>query len=303
MDTLRLDLTLSRRSFELELALELGPETVALVGPSGAGSERAGAVAGLEPAARGTVACDGEVWLGRGVELRPEERSVGMLFQDYALFPHLTVEQNVAFGGRRLVPELLGRLRISHLAGRVRRSSPAASGSGSHLPARSRASRRCCSRRAARGARRAHALRRPRGARRAARGARPPDPLVTHDFEDVAALAGRVGLLVAGRLRQPACCRSRRVAGRSLRAGGRQRRARDAPRGNTGRRGRARRRQCRLIGGRGRGRGRVVVYPWEVSVARAAPVDSSLNHLSGPIVSFVPVGNRVRVRVGLLTPR
>ena len=44
----------------------------------------------------------------------------------------------------------------------------------------------------------------------------------------------------------------------------------------------------------------LVVYPWEIALAREAPLDSSLNHVSGPIASVVPVGNRLRVRVGPL---
>jgi molybdopterin-binding protein len=44
----------------------------------------------------------------------------------------------------------------------------------------------------------------------------------------------------------------------------------------------------------------VVVYPWEVSLARAAPLDSALNHVRGPIASVTAVGPRVRVRVGPL---
>jgi len=42
------------------------------------------------------------------------------------------------------------------------------------------------------------------------------------------------------------------------------------------------------------------VYPWDVALAREAPDDSALNHVRAPIASLVPVGNRVRVRVGPL---
>jgi ABC-type molybdate transport system ATPase subunit len=45
----------------------------------------------------------------------------------------------------------------------------------------------------------------------------------------------------------------------------------------------------------------VLVYPWDVALAREAPTDSSLNHVHAPITSLVRVGNRVRVRVGALT--
>ncbi|MGZ4382463.1 MAG: ABC transporter ATP-binding protein, partial [Gaiellaceae bacterium] len=197
MDALRLDLTLPRRAFELELALALGPETVALVGPSGAGKTSVlRAVAGLEPSARGAIACDGEVWLGPGVALRPEERSVGMLFQDYALFPHLTVEQNVAFGGRRLVPELLARLRISHLA-KARPSQ--LSGGERQRVALARALARepkvllLDEPLAALDAHTRSVVRVELGELLDELGL--PTLLVTHDFEDAAALAGRVGVL------------------------------------------------------------------------------------------------------------
>ena len=45
----------------------------------------------------------------------------------------------------------------------------------------------------------------------------------------------------------------------------------------------------------------VVVYPWEVAIARAAPIDSMQNHVVAPIASLTLVANRVRVRVGPLT--
>ena len=51
----------------------------------------------------------------------------------------------------------------------------------------------------------------------------------------------------------------------------------------------------------GRGTVGVVVQPWDVSIAHRPPDDSTLNHVRGPITSLVPVGNRVRVRVGPLT--
>ena len=115
----RLELLVPLRGFALDVALELGRETVALVGPSGAGKTTVlRAVAGLVRPERGRVACDGETWFDseRRIDLRPERRSVGLVFQEYALFPHLSVERNVAFGGRARAGELLERLGIAHLA-------------------------------------------------------------------------------------------------------------------------------------------------------------------------------------------
>ena len=120
MDTLRVDISVSLRSFVLELALEVGKETVALVGPSGAGKTTVlRAVAGLARPERGRISCGAQTWFDADekVFLPPEERSVGLVFQEYALFPHLDVRRNVAFGGGENVGELLERFRIGHLAG------------------------------------------------------------------------------------------------------------------------------------------------------------------------------------------
>jgi iron(III) transport system ATP-binding protein len=83
-----------------ELSLEVGPgEIVVLVGPSGSGKTTAlRLVAGFERPDAGQVWIAGRPVAGNGVWIPPEARSVGMVFQDYALFPHLTVAENVAFG-------------------------------------------------------------------------------------------------------------------------------------------------------------------------------------------------------------
>ncbi|NIY81720.1 ABC transporter ATP-binding protein [Vibrio hepatarius] len=82
----------------LSLEVEHG-EIVCLLGASGCGKTTLlKAIAGLLPLSSGTMSLncmtidDGENWMP------PEQRNIGMIFQDYALFPHLTVEQNVAFG-------------------------------------------------------------------------------------------------------------------------------------------------------------------------------------------------------------
>ena len=87
---------------DLSLTMARG-EVVCLLGPSGCGKTTALRVAaGLEPLQQGRVLIDGKVVAGEGRERPPEERSVGLVFQDYALFPHLTIADNVAFGLRRL---------------------------------------------------------------------------------------------------------------------------------------------------------------------------------------------------------
>jgi len=70
-----------------------------LIGPSGCGKTTLlRAVAGLEPVSAGEIRLGGEVVSRAGSTLAPEMRRIGMVFQDYALFPHLDVGQNVGFG-------------------------------------------------------------------------------------------------------------------------------------------------------------------------------------------------------------
>jgi len=72
-----------------------------LIGPSGCGKTTLlRAIAGLEPITRGVLRLQGDVVSSTQVNVPPEDRRVGMVFQDYALFPHLTVARNVDFGIR-----------------------------------------------------------------------------------------------------------------------------------------------------------------------------------------------------------
>jgi len=74
-------------------------EIFAILGPSGCGKTTTlRCVAGFERATEGTIATRGRTLSGPGVHVPPQERGVGLVFQDYALFPHLTVLDNVAFG-------------------------------------------------------------------------------------------------------------------------------------------------------------------------------------------------------------
>ncbi|TDD85506.1 ABC transporter ATP-binding protein [Actinomadura rubrisoli] len=91
-------LVVRRGAFGLDLALRAAPgEVLALLGPNGAGKSTAlRALAGLVPMAGGHITVD-------GTDLRPlpaERRGIGMVFQDYRLFPHLSALDNVAFGPR-----------------------------------------------------------------------------------------------------------------------------------------------------------------------------------------------------------
>ena len=93
------------RTFVLDAAFQSQHMRTALMGPSGSGKSTVLlAVAGLQPQARGHVRVNGSTLLdtSTGIDLPARARGVGMVFQDYALFPHLTVGRNVAFGIHQL---------------------------------------------------------------------------------------------------------------------------------------------------------------------------------------------------------
>ncbi|MGG5818777.1 ABC transporter ATP-binding protein [Falsiroseomonas sp. HW251] len=103
---------------DLSLAARPG-EIVCLLGPSGCGKTTLLRLAsGLEPLQAGRITLDGQTIAEPGRDVPPERRGVGYVFQDYALFPHLTVEDNVAFG-LRFVPRGQRKWRIMDALARV----------------------------------------------------------------------------------------------------------------------------------------------------------------------------------------
>lgn len=309
MDPLHVSLAHPLRSFRLELELEVGQETVALVGPSGAGKTSVlRAIAGLLRPERGRVALGDEAWFDADarLDLPPERRSVGLVFQEYALFPHMTVAENVAYAGPKRVDELLELLGIAPL--RAARPGELSGGERQRV-----ALARALARDPAvllldepLAALDAHT----RGRVRVELGEllerlRLPTLLVTHDFQDAAALAERVGVLVDGRIVQVGTPAGLVAAPTSPFVA-------DFTGGNllrgVARPGAAGLTEVTLESGPRifstdpvEGHVGAVVHPWEIAVAREAPVDSAQNHVTGPIASLVPVANRVRVRVGPLT--
>ena len=111
---------------DVSLQVDQG-EVVCLVGPSGCGkSTTLRIAAGLEEVQQGRVVIDDRVVGGDGHHVPPELRGVGLVFQDYALFPHLRVLENVAFGiaddrsgreRRAAAGEMLERVGLGHLVG------------------------------------------------------------------------------------------------------------------------------------------------------------------------------------------
>jgi ABC-type sulfate/molybdate transport systems ATPase subunit len=302
------EFTLPLRAFELELALR-AERTVALVGPSGAGkSSVLRAVAGLARPAAGRIALDGDLWFdgARGISLSPDRRSVGLVFQEYALFPHMSVRGNVAYGGAARVGEYLERFRISHLADadpgelsggerqRVALARALARDPGvllldeplSSLDAHTKAAVRV-------------------ELQELLHEFALPTILVTHDYDDAAALAEEVGVIVDGKLRQlaapqelvskPADTFVASFTGANLLHGVAESQSGELT-------------LVRLASGeriystdRASGDVGVVVYPWEITVGRVHHADSALNVIHGDVRSVVHVGSRVRVLIGPIT--
>jgi len=308
MDTLELDIALPLRSFRIDLALSLGRETFALVGPSGAGKTSVlRAIAGLARPENGRIALDGRVLFdaAANIDRPPEERRVGFVFQDYALFPHMSVEQNVAYAGGDSPARVLERFGIAHLA--KARPGELSGGERQRVGLARALARRP----------EVLLLDEPLSALDAhtRAGIRAelsellddldlPVLLVTHDFQDAAVLADRVGVLVEGRVVQtgtpleligsPSDAFVASFTGANLLPG----RALATSDGLT---------EVILDNGNrvysvdeASGLVDAAVYPWEISIARETPSDSALNHVRGPIVSIVPVGNRARIQVGTL---
>ena len=90
--------------FRLEVAFRAEGGVTALLGPSGSGKTTVlSIIAGLRRPDRGVVRLGGDVLLdaGANINVLPERRGIGYVFQDYLLFPHLTVQKNLLYGWRR----------------------------------------------------------------------------------------------------------------------------------------------------------------------------------------------------------
>jgi ABC-type Fe3+/spermidine/putrescine transport system ATPase subunit len=273
------------------------------VGPSGAGKTTIlKLIAGLMRPTAGSVECDGQRWFGPGVNLPPERRRVGFVFQQYALFPHLSVRRNVGFQARRPVEPLLERLRIDHLE----HARPGELSGGER--------QRVALARALAIDPLLLLLDEPLNAldpttREAVAGELShilhttgvPSVVVTHAYEEAAALSDRVVVIDAGRIVQQ----------------GSPQELLDVPAnrfvadfaGMNYLRGVASGRHVLLdMGGRvaiaepADGPVAVLVAPWEITLSREAPAEASaLNHVSGTVSRVTVLGNRARVAMDELT--
>ncbi|MEZ5075442.1 MAG: ABC transporter ATP-binding protein [Solirubrobacterales bacterium] len=314
------DVALARPGFALDARVEVGSgECLALVGPSGAGkSTLLRAVAGLLRPDRGTVTAGGETWFdsAAGVSLPVERRRVGLVFQDYALFPRMSAWRNVAYGAvgpRRLRREravgLLERFGIGDRA----RARPAELSGGER--------QRVALARALASEPRVLLLDEPLSAldsrTRAAAGRElaavlvttaVPTIVVTHDFAEAAQLGDAVAVLEDGRIVQrgspaeltaaPASGLVADLAGAVVLRGT----ASPAAGGLT---------RIELDGGgtiystdAGSGPVAAGVFPWEIALDRAdapAAAGSALNRIEAEVSGVTEFGNRARV--GLAAPQ
>jgi molybdate transport system ATP-binding protein len=317
---LELELETARGELDVELGLETERgRCLALVGPSGAGKTTVlRVIAGLLRPDRGRVACGSETWLDTeaGVDVPPQVRRCGYVFQDYALFGHLSARDNVAYPlrslpraeRRRRAEELLDRFGVLP---RAAARPPELSGGERQRVAVARALAR---------EPRALLLDEPLSALDATTRSRAsrelvatlreigvPTILVTHDFEEAATLADEVAIVDAGRIVQrdapgrlaaaPASAFVADFTGASVLAGD----ANAAPGGLT---------VVRLDGGGeirsadpASGRVAAAVHPWEVTIEAAGwrGEGSALNALEGTVSTVTTIGNRARV--GLDTPQ
>jgi hypothetical protein len=177
VETLELDIAVALRSFELGVRLTIGAETVALVGPSGAARRRCCAPSpgcGARPRAHRARR---PAWFdaAANVDLPPERRSVGLVFQEYALFPHMTGARPTSPSGRERRPRARAARarRIAHLADERPAGCRAASASAWPSPAPWRATRRSCS-----------------STSRSRRSTRTRAPLVRSELQDVLGALG-----------------------------------------------------------------------------------------------------------------
>jgi len=303
---------------DVELTVERG-ECLALAGPSGAGKTSVLRVAaGLLRPEHGRVEANGETWLdtASGIDLAPERRRCGYVFQHYALFPHLRAWQNVAYPVRGLLkPErraralgLLERFGLGDLADARPRTL---SGGERQRVAVARALARepeillLDEPLSALDARTRAAAARELGG--VLRESEAPTLLVTHDFAEAAQLGDRVGILDQGRIVQlgtatelAAAPRSAFVAdftGAVVLTGV----ASLGPHGVT---------RVELDGGgtvtstdAAEGVVAVSVYPWEIAVEPAdeEPHGSAENRLAAEVLSITVVGSRARL--GLAGPQ
>ncbi|WP_010531289.1 ATP-binding cassette domain-containing protein [Lentibacillus jeotgali] len=116
---LSIDIQKKLKSYMLDVQLQIDGEIAVLFGPSGAGKTTIlNCIAGLNQPDAGQITLNGrQLYHGKAKHVPTPKRRIGYLFQDYALFPHMTVKKNIRYGGRdeRLLSRLVNMIGIDHL--------------------------------------------------------------------------------------------------------------------------------------------------------------------------------------------
>ncbi|MFQ5769246.1 MAG: ATP-binding cassette domain-containing protein, partial [bacterium] len=102
---LKVEIQKKIEKFSLDLDLEIRPAFTALFGPSGTGKTTTlNLIAGLIPPDRGEIVLDKRILFSQsaGINLSPQKRNIGYIFQESRLFPHLSVQQNLQFGMQKI---------------------------------------------------------------------------------------------------------------------------------------------------------------------------------------------------------
>ncbi|MGC8677154.1 MAG: sulfate/molybdate ABC transporter ATP-binding protein [Hydrogenobaculum sp.] len=110
-----MEISIETRFFKFDIKLSKS-QILGILGPSGIGKTTTlRAIAGLEDA-KGKIVVDNEVWLDENISLPPQKRSVGFVFQDFALFPNMSVLDNVAYASsKEEALDILKTFNIEHL--------------------------------------------------------------------------------------------------------------------------------------------------------------------------------------------
>jgi len=110
-----MEIRIETKFFKFEINLSKS-QILGIVGPSGIGKTTTlRAIAGLEEP-KGKIVVGGEVWLDKNLSLAPKKRSIGFVFQDFALFPNMSVLENVAYASsKEHALEILKAFNIEHL--------------------------------------------------------------------------------------------------------------------------------------------------------------------------------------------
>lgn len=115
---LEVDIFKRMQGFTLDVSFSISDKTLGILGASGSGkSMTLKCIAGLEKVDRGRIVIGDKVLLdsAQRIDIPSKERKIGLLFQDYALFPHLTVFENIAFGLRHIGNSLVAKKELASI--------------------------------------------------------------------------------------------------------------------------------------------------------------------------------------------